>query len=166
MSAANKAKKENYDTLVEFWPVAGEYQGTRNDDIDFRSAGGNSRCDFGQTLLQRRLARGKACSNGSDRNTSALKGSTGFTHTSRVHADCAYSNLAILDTKPGDDVLANGEGGFEAKAVDVSFGIVSGQGCQINALHCTKKPGGLPIFLDGTEVQKSRRGGIVAQQIR
>ena len=154
----NDIKQRNH-TLVKLSPVARENQRPRHNHIDFRRARRDSSSNFGQSLLQRGLAGGETSGDRGDGDASAFKGRACLTNARGIDANSAYSNLALLYSESGDDILANGKGGLEAEAIDVGLGIVTGQSCQINALHSTKQPCRLPFLLNGTDFQRSDRRG-------
>ena len=152
------SNKRNH-ALVQLSPVAREYQRPRHNDIDFRRASCDGSSNFGQSLLQRGLAGGETSGDRGDGDAGAFKGRACLANACGIDANSAYSNLALLNSKSGDDILANGKGGLEAEAIDVGLGIVTGQSCQINALHGTKQPCRLPLLLNGTDFQRSDRRG-------
>ncbi len=155
----NNDIKQRNRALVQLSPVASENQRPRHNNIDFRRARRDSSSNFGQSLLQRGLAGGETSGDRGDGDAGAFKGRACLANACGIDANSAYSNLALLYSESGDDILANGKGGLKAEAIDVGLGIVTGQSCQINALHGTKQPCRLPFLLDGTDFQRSDRSG-------
>jgi len=116
-------------------------------------------------LLQGGLAGGETSGYRGNGNTGALKRSEGLAHARRIHTNSPNSNLALTHAQSGDNVLADGQCGLEAQAIDVGFRVVARQGRQIDALDSTQQPSCLPLFFDRTEFEESQLIAAEAQAL-
>lgn len=149
---------ELFHLLVEGFPIAAEDVGSGDDDVDFFGSVGYRGFDFFELEGLGVEASGESGGDGGDGNVGAFEILDGFGDVAVVDAD--GSDVDGVETEGLEGLGIEGVFGLGAESADVAGGVVSGEGCEVDALEGADEPGGLVGFFDRAAGGKVRGAAV------
>ena len=131
--------------------------GAGDDDVDLAGPLAQRVIDFGETLLERRQAGGKAGGDRGDRDAGAGERLDGGRDHRGIDADRGDGRRRVAEAERCEDVLVERLSRLGAQAMHPSRRVVAGERRQIEAAQRPDQPRGLIFLLDRAPGGKARR---------